>query len=115
MSLVRRLCLLVAADDEVAQPHEFSRWAKSGLADLHLCLVKEKQHVNQLRNHQSDFANEGDFRVYIQNVHKFIVTIVVGLLGMPRVKEHVSVALSCLCPEVLLRSRVGRWKCFFVS
>ena len=49
----------------------------------------------------------GEYREAVTVVEEFLITVAINLLRMPQVADQVNMALSCWCPDVLVRGSVS--------
>ena len=49
----------------------------------------------------------GEYREAVTVVEEFLITVAINLLRMPQVSDQVNLALSCWCPDVLMRGSVS--------
>ena len=104
---VRELCLMVAVPSTVPESFELHRWAGFQLSDLRLSAGRESQMYRSFETHRGNYACGGEYRDAVTVVEEFLITVAINLLRMPQVSDQVNMALSCWCPDVLMRGRVN--------
>ena len=57
--------------------------------------------------HRVYYSCGGGYRAAVTVVEEFLITVAITLLRMPQVADQVNMALSCWCPDVLMRGRVN--------
>ena len=104
---VRELCLMVAVPATVPESFQMHRWAGFQLHDLRLSAGRESQMYRTFEAHRGYYTCGGEYREAVTVVEEFLITVAINLLRMPQVADQVNMALSCWCPDVLMRGSVS--------
>ena len=63
--------------------------------------------VSDFRSSSRQLFLWGGYREAVTVVEEFIITVAINLVRMPQVADQVNMALSCWCPDVLMRGSVS--------
>ena len=75
--------------------------------DLRLSAGRESQMYRTFEAHRGNYSCGGGYREAVTVVEEFIITVAKNLVRMPQVADQVNMALSCWCPDVLMRGSVS--------